>query len=99
MQYCYSALPQQARRTSLPVSRDSRKRRKSSAIGQLKSQTIMPDDHPEITVDSNTCVKCDAQKSIGGSKNSDKKVPVGDMAFSAIVIGGGVLPIQGANAT
>lgn len=91
MNYCLSAFPPQARRTSIPLSRESTKRRKQCVShGQYKSTRLMT-PHSDECEETDNCVNCDAQRSTNNKHNHQtENQSDGNMAFPALsVMGGG----------
>nr|XP_022345974.1 potassium voltage-gated channel protein Shaw-like isoform X2 [Crassostrea virginica] len=80
-----------ARRTSIPLSRESTKRRKQCVShGQYKSTRLMT-PHSDECEETDNCVNCDAQRSTNNKHNHQtENQSDGNMAFPALsVMGGG----------
>ncbi|XP_048763841.2 potassium voltage-gated channel protein Shaw-like isoform X2 [Ostrea edulis] len=84
------------RRTSIPLSRESTKRRKQCVNhGQYKSTRLMTPHSDESEEETNNCVNCDAQRSTNNERDQQvehtgRKSSNGNMAFPALsVMGGG----------
>ncbi|XP_048763849.2 potassium voltage-gated channel protein Shaw-like isoform X3 [Ostrea edulis] len=91
-----SFVGEKTRRTSIPLSRESTKRRKQCVNhGQYKSTRLMTPHSDESEEETNNCVNCDAQRSTNNERDQQvehtgRKSSNGNMAFPALsVMGGG----------